>query len=322
LNCKICLKEINDGESRPDYHRACLLDLFGDTKANTSLPYSPELFYQQVREAATRGRMSISGVQPKAQMTLSDNKEIVVVESGGNFILKPTPAEYPEAAANEHLSMLLAKKAGFEIPKVGLVSFQNSEPLCFIVRRFDRLGKHKRHHEDMMQVFGISNKNSDNKYESKSYLDVMTKLRELGGIALAMEGFKRILFAYLIGNNDYHLKNISIMHEPQIQMSPYYDSINAQLYSSIESPMALDLSANDRELEYFGKMGNGRYSGSDFKTVAALAGILEKPASKAIEKLTSLTDQFNELIDRSYLSTDKKAAYKMLIERRKTLLRI
>ena len=84
--------------------------------------------------------------------------------------------------------------------------------------------------------------------------------------------------------------------------------------------MALELGDNDLELEYFGKMGNGRYAGSDFKAVAAQAGILDKPASRAIAKLASFADEFYELVDKSYLSTDKKSAYKELIRQRQTLL--
>ena len=122
MNCQICLKGL-DGQNNSGYHRSCLKRLFGDPKASGRLQYPRQEFREEVRKAVKEGRMSISGVQPKAQMTLeSTTGSLVVTKSGGEYILKPTPEDYPCAAINEHLSMRMAIIAGFDVPECGLLT--------------------------------------------------------------------------------------------------------------------------------------------------------------------------------------------------------
>lgn len=322
MKCKICIKSLKQSEVDSGCHSACLKKLFGSTKVTTRLSYPHSEFQQAVREAVEAGGMSISGVQPKAQMELeSKNGPLVVVDSGGEYILKPTPDGFPEAAINEHLSMQLARLAGFEIPECGLLVFADTDELAFLIRRFDRFGDDKLHHEDMMQLMDIGNQNTDSKYDAANYSTVINRIKDLAGLGVALECFRRVIFNYHIGNDDYHLKNISLMHEPTLKMTPVYDSLNTQLYSGKSTPsIALKLTDNDGELPYFGTIGNGYYAKPDFMILGESAGLSARAMTKEITKLVNLTTSFCSLVLDSLLSEKLKQEYVALLKQRKKLM--
>ncbi len=321
MNCQICLNEINDSQDSA-YHANCLKKLFGNTKVPTRLNYDRQEFKLEVKRAVQEGRMSISGVQPKAQMTLeSPSGPLIVIKSGGEYILKPTPEEFPDAAINEQVSMLMAQKAGFDIPPVGLISFKSGEEQAYVIRRFDRFGDKKLHHEDMMQTLGLNNNEINAKYDSATYLDILLSIKMLAGGAVATEFFRRVVFNYFIGNDDFHLKNISLMHGDVIKLTPMYDCLNSQIYSGpTHSPLALRLTDDDQSLPYYGSMANGRYGLDDFIVFATKGGILEKPARKIIGRLTKLHKDFTALVASSNLTEEYKQKYIELLDNRHEVL--
>lgn len=321
MNCQICLKELN-GKKGSNYHSSCIKRLFGDTKVSARLKYPRKEFREAVREAVEAGRMSISGVQPKAQMTLeSSTGPLVVTKNGGEYILKPTPEDYPCAAINEHLSMQMAKFAGFDVPECGLVTFANTNEQAYVIRRFDRIGDEKLHHEDMMQVFDFNNTDSNAKYDAATYLDVLNKCVKLAGLGVALECFRRLIFNYFIGNDDFHLKNISFMHGQTIKLTPMYDSLNSEVYSgNMDSPLALSMTGNDVDLPYYGTMGNGFYALPDFLALAEMAKIKEKPARKTIAKIVQLVNDFTAMVRISNLDDGLKEKYIAILEQRVKLL--
>jgi len=322
LKCKICIKSLKPIEEVIGCHSACLKKLFGSTKVSTQLSYPRAQFQQEVRKAVGRGRMSISGVQPKAQMALeSKNGPLVVVDSDGEFILKPTPDGFPEAAINEHLSMQLARLAGFDIPECGLIGFEGSDELAYLVRRFDRFDRAKLHHEDMMQILDIGNQDTNAKYDAASYSTVLNKIKSITGLGVALEGFKRVVFNYYIGNDDYHLKNISLMHEPTTKMTPMYDCINTQFYSNkAHSPIALNLTDHDNVLPYFGTMGNGHYARADFLVLGESVGLASKVTEREMDNLIKLTPSFIQLVDNSALSKELRRGFIDTLHHRSQLM--
>lgn len=321
MNCQICLKEL-DNQNDSGYHSSCIKRLFGDPKVPARLKYPRKEFREAVREAVKEGRMSISGVQPKAQMTLeSPTGPLVVTKSGGEYILKPTPEDYPFAAINEHLSMQMAKVAGFDVPECGLLTFADTDEQAYVIRRFDRIGDEKLHHEDMMQIFDFNNSNSNAKYDAATYLNVLNKCVELAGLGVALECFRRLIFNYFIGNDDFHLKNISVMHGKTIKLSPMYDCLNSEIYSgNIDSPLALSVTDNDDDLPYYGKMANGFYALPDFLALAKMARIKEKPARRAIANIVRLADEFIAMVYVSNLDDELKEKYIAIIKQRVKLL--
>ncbi len=321
MNCQICLKEL-DNQNDSGYHSNCIKRLFGDPKVPTRLKYPRKKFREEVRKAVAEGCMSISGVQPKAQMTLeSPVGPLVVTKSGGEYILKPTPEDFSCAAINEHLSMQMAKIAGFDVPECGLLTFADTEEQAYVVRRFDRIGDKKVHHEDMMQIFNFNNTNSDAKYDAANYLDVLNKCTELAGLGVALECFRRLIFNYIIGNNDFHLKNISVMHDKTIKLTPMYDCLNSEIYSGdLDSTLALSMTGNDEGLPYYGTRLNGFYALPDFLILAEMARIKEKPAKRVIRRIVQLQKNFIDMVYVSNLEENLKEKYIAIIEQRVELL--
>ncbi|MCP3675917.1 MAG: HipA domain-containing protein [Gammaproteobacteria bacterium] len=321
MKCQICLKEL-DEQSDPGYHSNCIKRLFGDPKVPTRLKYPRKEFREEVRKAVKEGRMSISGVQPKAQMTLeSPVGPLVVTKSGGEYILKPTPEDYPCAAINEHLSMQMAKVAGFDVPECGLLTFADTDEQAYVIRRFDRIGDEKLHHEDMMQVFNFNNTNSDAKYDAATYLDVLNKCTEIAGLGVALECFSRLIFNYLTGNDDFHLKNISVMHGKTIKLTQMYDCLNSEIYSgNLDGSLALSMTGNDEKLPYYGTRLNGFYALPDFLTLAEMARIKEKPARRSIARIVQLQNNFIEMVYVSNLDENLKEKYSAIIKQRVELL--
>ena len=109
-----------------------LPDTLPFTKADLRLPMA-------VRKSR---RNSISGVQSKVLLSIVDG-EFAVVESGGNFILKPVPEDSlsrfaADIPANENLTMEIASRL-FRIRTAEnkCVRFADGE-LAYLTRRFDR----------------------------------------------------------------------------------------------------------------------------------------------------------------------------------------
>lgn len=317
-SCKICLETINqpDNMKFSGYHNSCVSDLFGSIKTTPSLNLTEAQFYQQAR--SSKG-MSISGVQAKLGVSVADG-QLLQSDDEAEYILKPCPKDFPELPANEHLTMQLAKLAGQDVALCGLIQFSDKH-YAYIVKRYDRLNGNKIHQEDLMQAMGKPNKGNDSKYES-SYEEAAKCLIQVdqGGIVEASTFITRVMFMYLVGNGDFHLKNTSILypngHMPTL--TPIYDVVNTDIYGDQEF-LALDLLANDEFTESFEKLGY--YTLNDFFELGRRVGVPEKFIAKQAAKLVKTLPRMIETIERSYLSDKLRSDYiKLLTDRAKAFI--
>lgn len=213
------------------------------------------------KEAAIRSdKMSIQGVQPKISAVLDiKNARFDLVDCYGRYILKPPHLLYQEVPENESLSMSLGQALGFETPLHGLIKNKDQSHTYF-VKRFDRYAqKSKYHQEDFAQ---LSMKNRDTKYDSsmEKVVDVIDRYCTFPAIE-RLELFKRVIFSFLIGNEDMHLKNHSVMIKKNIvKLSPIYDMLNTtNIISSAKEELALPIRGRKRKLSsedmlsYFGE---------------------------------------------------------------------
>ena len=182
------------------------------------------------REAAQRmGKMSIQGVQPKVSLSLKLSEgRFDMVDRGGTFILKPAIEEWPHVPENEDLTMRMAALCNIETPGHGLVRVADNE-LAFVIRRFDRTGRNRRLAiEDFAQLSG---KSRDTKYASSTeqLIGVINQYATFPAIDVR-KLFNRIVFCFLAGNEDAHLKNWSLFtFEDVVGLSPAYDLVNTWL---------------------------------------------------------------------------------------------
>lgn len=314
MNCLICLKSLPENARTP-YHGACLEQLFGTRKVNLALAEGRKDLVIAIPRK-TRG-FSISGVQMKAQLAIEAGK-LKLVDSNGQFIMKPSPEEYPCVAENEHATLTLMRKIGFPVPPCGLIRLKDGH-LVFVIRRYDRdmASGARIHQEDAMQALGISNADSQHKYTAASYHEVIELVIKHGGMAVAMELLERLVFSYLVGNDDHHLKNISFFLEPVFKLTPCYDVLASSLYSSkAENPMALKV-LKDGEPEYYRTMGNGYYAGSDFVELGVKAGLIGKVVKNRIQGLARKVQKTAPaIIEASFMPEDMKSHYQSLVSER------
>jgi serine/threonine-protein kinase HipA len=251
--CPISYEEIPDGTR---YSREGLKRLSRRLRDLHDLPYSAE---EQRREAVARAsRMSVQGMQPKLSARLNVARGLFdIVNAGGEYILKPQ-THYAQVPENEDLSMRLAETVGIGVPLHGLLHSRDGS-LTYVIRRFDRAGrKGKIALEDFAQLSGRSR---DTKYDSsmEQVTDVIDRFATFPAVE-KVKLFRRTLFSFLIGNEDMHLKNFSLIRRNgKVELSPAYDLLNTTIaMGNVKEELALPLDGKKRNLtrrllvEYFG----------------------------------------------------------------------
>jgi len=138
---------------------------------------------------------------------------------------------------------------------------------------------------------------------------------------MAAEFFKRLVFAYLIGNDDLHLKNISLLYtEEGIRLTPLYDYLSTSLYGINGSVMALSMLPDNQETSSFNQIGNGYYYYADFLELGTSVGLSEKFIVKSISALTGKMDKIETLVKHSYLNQTRQQQFIDLLNNRKARL--
>ncbi len=283
--------------------------------------------FQQIRYDNI-DHFSISGVQDKISLKLM-KRQLIPTEEAGEYILKPIPQiDIPrlqnDITANEHLTMQIAQQI-FKIPTAGnaLIPFSDGE-LAYITKRFDRNKNQKRHQEDFCQLMGKSPElEGDNYKYTGSYQEAAKVVKKFSAAYLIEleRFFSLILFNYLIGNGDAHLKNFSLLETDSgdFVLSPAYDLINTSLHFPNESRMALDL-FNDYESNFF-KI-NGFYGKEDFVIFAKDIGIKDNRTINLIDRFLNNEDRMIDLVNISFLSNEAKVGYIEIIRDRLKAVRI
>lgn len=298
------------GENR--YSKAGLKLLATGLKTLNDLEYTAE---EQRKEAFNRAaKMSIQGVQPKLSAILSiKDEKFILVDKGGKYILKPQHQIYTQLPENEDLTMKLANEIGLEIPIHGLL-WSKDNTLTYFIKRFDRKGQNdKVPVEDFAQLAGFSR---DTKYDYS--MEKLVKLIDDYCTFPAIEKvklFKLVIFNYLIGNEDSHLKNFSIITDDnQVKLSPCYDLVNSTIVlKEQDEEIALPLKGKKTHLthnilvDYFG---------------IERCKLTEKSVEKVLEMFTLAIPKWKTLIDISFLSKDMKGKYLDLLDGRLTTMNL
>lgn len=303
--CPMTYEDISDTET---YSRRGLRAL--SPRLKHLVPLNLSAAEQRMEAIARAGKMSIQGVQTKLSARLNIKEQCFdIVDQYGQYILKPQSEFYPELPENEALTMTLAATIGIEVPVHGLV-YSKDGNMTYFIKRFDRT-KHKKKYavEDFAQ---LSNLRRDTKYNSS-----MEKVAELitgrGFCSFpkieAVKLWKLTLFNFLIGNEDMHLKNFSLITRDQLTtLSPAYDLLNttiAQLYTKEELALPLQ-----------GRKNNLRRR--DLIDYFAIERLQLNPAM-VTDVLALIHDSlpiWKELIKHSFLSERMKHAYLTLLAER------
>jgi len=320
--CKISLKKVPKNAKYSDYTDTAFISLFDSTKVKPKLAFSRSEFKQDSVKY-TKG-MSISGVQQKLSLKINNQNELVPVTEKGEYILKPSPEEFPNAAENEHTAMITSQLLDIPTATCGLVSFSEGE-LAYITKRFDRLKNgEKQHQEDLVQGFEMK---SDNKYD-KSYEEAGKLIAEMtnGKQSVVLDFIFRVIHAYLIGNNDMHLKNISLQKRADNsskfydKLAPNYDCLYTEEFENVDNDgfLALDLLSGDFSDHY---LHYGFYTGHDFIELGNRLNIREISIKKFIRKIKSKEESLISTIKDSYMpEAMREKAIGIISDRMRVLL--
>ena len=293
------------------YSQVGLRTLSPRLKTIKALNYDAEQQRQIAAEMAEK--ISIQGVQPKFSAVLSPSQsEFQLVEKDGRYILKPPHRDFPQVPENEALTMDLARRAGVNTPPFGLVANVDGTYTYFI-QRFDRKGKKKKiATEDFAQ---LSQESRQTKYRS-SLERVAGVVDEYCTFPLPekLKLWRRVLVAYLTGNEDMHLKNHSLITEKgKVTLSPAYDFLNTTIL--LKEPR------EESALPVRGK--KAKLNRSDFVDYYAWQrlGIGPTVTARVLGELESILPAWHARIERDPLLTDElKTAYQDLLTRRAQVL--
>ncbi len=322
--CRISLRPVDPRRNKyPHYRDADFRALFGSIRVRPRVGFGRSEFRAKAME--TQERMSISGVQEKISVRL-DGDRLQPVAEGGTYILKPSPADFPYAAENEHLGMCISRLLGIRTAKCGLIPFSDEDgrpgPLAYVTKRFDRLEDGtKLHQEDLLQILGKPARGNA-KYET-SYEIAGRRVRDAvgGKLAEVMEFFRRVVHAHLIGNDDMHMKNISLQRLERVSgqrtydlLTPHYDALSSTIYTGVGGGFfACDLfeESDGTDFEKY-----GYYTGADFVDFGQRIGLAEPATKKFIQSVVAKRTRILELVEHAYLAAGKKQQIYGLIEDR------
>lgn len=302
MRCPITYEEISTGR----YSTRGLRLLDRNLTQLQSLPFTAE---EQRYEAARRaGKMSIQGVQAKlsARLNVKDGA-FEIVDAGGQYILKPQSPTYPELAQNEDLTMRLAAIAGIEVPLHGML-YSKDDSLTYFIKRFDRAGRGRKHAlEDFAQLQRMTR---DTKYNS-SMEQVAATIEQYCTFPAVekVKLFRLTLFSFLVGNEDMHLKNFSLIQlEGKVELAPAYDLINTTIaLGGTPEEMALPLHGKKRNLT--------RSDLLDYFATERL-GLTERTTTIVLGELKRLANEYKQSVRISFLSEEMKNAYTTLVAER------
>lgn len=264
-----------------------------------NLPYTAAELRQ---EAANRAKkLSIQGVQPKLSATISVvEQEFKIVDQFGTYIIKPQNDLFPELPQNEDVTMRMAKVFGLDVPLHGML-YAKDGSLSYFIKRFDRYGKGKKlATEDFAQLTGNA-RDTKYRFTMEKLVPVIDEFCSFPAIEKA-DFFKRILFCYVTGNEDMHLKNFSLITKNgKTTLTPIYDFLNSSIViKNPEEEIALTLKGKKSNLK-----------ASDFIDYYAKDRLQlnEKTIATILEQMHNAIPKWEELLEISFLSDEMKEKY-------------
>lgn len=252
---------------------------------------------------------SLTGVQPKLSLHLNEyegSQRLTIVGLWGGFFCKPQTLQFEQMPETEDLTMHLAELARIDVVPHTLIRMAD-DTLCYLTRRIDRtVTGEKIAMEDMCQ---LTERQTEHKYKS-SYERIAKAIGQYSSIPKMdiTNYFEIVLFSWITGNNDMHLKNFSL-YEPNdgmIRLAPAYDLINAAILNpKDDEELALTLNGKKKKLKH-----------SDFIAAGLTMGLERKTIERLILKYVKLFPKMYTAINNSFLNEELKNKYIELLKER------
>lgn len=213
-----------------------------------------------------------------------------ILNHRGDYILKPASHLMPDLPANEDLTLRLAKLAGIETPVHGLLE-GTTTPWVYFMKRFDQMPRGKI--VPRRDILSFQNME-----------DVVEALHQYATFPIVERAklWQRLLFSFLVGHQDFALKNFSfIERKGQWGLAPAYDMLNTTLAMTSQlHDFSLPLRSKTHKLSkddlvyYFAKQ---------------TLGLTDKVVDKSLQQFYAVIPRWAKLIQMSFLSPSVRRTY-------------
>ena len=312
MNCLCCGRPLHESDRESGWHRRCIQRFFG-TSVMPEIRINDKTLKLLAAESAGKG-YTVPGVQKKLSLHLSKEggiPRLTLMNYPAGYILKPQVEEFRAMPEAEQLVMCMAENAGIDVVPHALV--RDGDTYAYITKRVDRifLKNEPVRRMGMEDFCQLDLRLTQDKYKG-SYercAKIISRYSDRAGLD-ETELFMRLVFSFLVGNSDMHLKNFSLLETEEASgkymLSPAYDllPVNVLMPEDMEQT-ALTL--------------NGKKAGirrKDWFAFAANSGIPEKSAGKMMAAILEKKESFLTMCRESLLPDDLKNSLMMLIEER------
>lgn len=283
-----------------DFHPACSKAFFG-TVEPPELEYTLEQMADLAAQVVQRS-VTVPGVQPKLSLTLvketlADGKKgrlTIMGTLGGNYILKPPHADFPEMPQNEHLTMRMAESFGLPVVRSSLIRLSSGE-LAYITKRIDRTAEGGKIH--MLDMFQILEAFDKYKGSMEKVGKAISEHAENTMLDL-LNFYELTIFCFLTGNNDMHLKNFSMIARNNTwHLAPAYDLLNVSIVNPADKEeLALTLNARKSKFNRARFVEFGQNLGFTKRQIDAVFKRLERNKKKAVDliAISFLPDKYKK----------------------------
>jgi serine/threonine-protein kinase HipA len=304
--CLYCYEELPNTTS--DFHEACNKKFFGimETPFLGYTKYNLDELATQIIQTQT----VVTGVQAKISLSIKRKQndkaaKLTLVGLYGDYILKPPSEYYPFLPEVEDVTMRLAEVCGLQKVPHTLVHLQDGT-LCYLTKRIDRIKNQKLHMEDMCQ---LTERQTEDKYKGSHEQVAKVLLKYSANPLLDVSNFyELVIFSFLTGNADMHLKNFSMILKPNMgyQLAPAYDLLATALVNPTDTEeLALNLNGKKRKLNY-----------KDFLAAYETSGLSKKLLDRTLSNFQSCMPHMKRKLKKSFLNRDFKEKYEALLNER------
>lgn len=302
-NCLYCYQALN--ETKQDFHTACAKKMFG-TKQAPIIDFNLKQLEDLAKQIVIKS-VAVTGVQPKLSLELEKHKNelsrLTIVGLHGNYILKPPSTEYKELPQNEDVTMHLASLVKIKTAQHCLIRLHSGE-LAYITKRFDRNKKDKIALEDFCQ---LTENLTEHKYRGSIEKVAKTTQKFTANKGLeTLRLFELVLFCYLTGNADMHLKNFALIENAlgEFELSPAYDLLSTALVIP-DDKEEFALTINGKK---------SRLKKKDFDALALSMNINTKALESIYTKFEKVLPIWIDFVKQSFLTKSMQRNYTELLQ--------
>ena len=310
MNCFCCGKPLKT-ESISGWHKACIKRFFG-TAHIPEIEIDEKTLESLAAQSTSKG-LTVPGVQKKLSLHLSsddNNPRLTLVNYPTGYILKPQVNEFECLPEAEQIVMCMADATGISTVPHALI--KSGDNLAYITKRIDRIfGKTDIKMLAMEDFCQLDLRVTADKYKGSYERCAKVIGRYSSQIGLDMaELFMRLVFSFVVGNSDMHLKNFSLIETEEASntyvLSPAYDLLPVNVIMP-EDTEEFALALNGKKTHIRKK---------DFFVFSEGCGILKASAQKMIAKIVSMKPKYIDMCNGSLLPDHLKERFSQLIEQR------